>query len=1402
MIFTKRKITITGDKARMDKQIVLYRGDREVEVQFEIIYETIKYRKINAIEDVNASFGQLVIQNDSVAIPTVTDVSPTSEGVVIFKFTKEMIDEITELGTYDFQIRLFDDTQTSRITTPIIENSIIIKEPLSMYEGDTAEVGVAVAGVAKAQEEEYLEPFDEAGNYNETTWATGDIITSGKLNKLEDGITGVNQKVEGMTVPTKTSELTNDSGFTTKKYVDDKTEMLPVRHGYTIFEDAVPHFQEEVYIFDNLQNEEMIPDSVDGKLTISFNDGTEDITKTTTFRNYDNNYADSMDYLDNFEIHLSYSENTNSFAVSVIKWVLNEDGSEETIPCTVTKGTFVCNVYSNLIENYLISDIMYEQISNVPTELRYLTDGRNETLRSKEYYNLYDNSFVWDMNKINERLDENSGVTQNTFSTTYDGKVIKVNQKDSEGIGFGQLVPIKRDKNVAIFVRAEKDVIIKVYNPNTKELIFTMEDIYINSFKYAKYSIPFHKVRDIDNIFIAFTIKDIPTDSFSNNTIHDLMVIDESTFLKKEEILTKANTKEYIPTGDYHPATKKYVDDKTEILPVKNNYIIFEDAVPRLMEDTASTYTIGGESKDYIFDSLQNEDMIISAIKFNLNVTFNDGTNDITKDLILEGDGNGNGFYEGNDIAALINYRKTEHSICMNIIEPNEYITYDILRATLSCDAYSNLLQNHLIQNIDYNKIEHVPSILSSIANGENYTLQDKEYHNLYDNLFIWDTNKFNERLDKNSGVKQNLTNGQVIQVKQKDNEGIGFGQHIPVDSSENIYIVASAGADVIIKVYNSTTKELIDTLDYFDNIGYTTLILNSYFLNGATSIFLAFTVKDSVTDFYGNTYISDLIVHYGSSFLTKGELLTKANTKEYHPTGDYNPATKKYVDDSISTIELTPGPKGDKGDVGPQGPQGEVGPKGDTGEQGPQGIQGPKGNTGERGPQGPAGQDGLTTQVRVNGTTYTQVDGLITLPDYPADVGASSHAHANKDILDGITADKVANWDNKLDSIPAEYITETELNAKGYLTEHQDISGKANVSGQVFTGTVEAPVVKATSYFFTPALVNEGDLTSYYHRLNLGYRNHDYWEFHEYGGDYRFYKNTAGTDAGKSLIANITSTGSNFVGQLKEGGVRVYSPNNKPTAADLGITIPEAYVLPVANQNTLGGIKVGAGLSITADGILSATGGGTADSVNWENVVGKPTFATVATTGSYNDLTDKPTIPTAYTHPATHPASMITGLSTVATSGSYADLTNKPTIPTVTNDLTNALKSNYDTAYTHSQSAHAPSNAEANVQADWNVTDTGSDAYIKNKPTIPAAYTHPTSHPASMITGLAKVATSGSYNDLSNKPTIPTIPSSLPANGGNANTVGGYTIWTGTQAQYNAISNKSSTTIYLIKEG
>lgn len=50
-------------------------------------------------------------------------------------------------------------------------------------------------------------------------------------------------------------------------------------------------------------------------------------------------------------------------------------------------------------------------------------------------------------------------------------------------------------------------------------------------------------------------------------------------------------------------------------------------------------------------------------------------------------------------------------------------------------------------------------------------------------------------------------------------------------------------------------------------------------------------------------------------------------------------------------------------------------------------------------------------------------------------------------------------------------------------------------------------------------------------------------------------------------------------------------------------------YTLPAATADTLGGVMVGAGLSVSG-GVLSATGGGTADAVAWENVTGKPDVA------------------------------------------------------------------------------------------------------------------------------------------------------------------------------------------------
>lgn len=93
------------------------------------------------------------------------------------------------------------------------------------------------------------------------------------------------------------------------------------------------------------------------------------------------------------------------------------------------------------------------------------------------------------------------------------------------------------------------------------------------------------------------------------------------------------------------------------------------------------------------------------------------------------------------------------------------------------------------------------------------------------------------------------------------------------------------------------------------------------------------------------------------------------------------------------------------------------------------------------------------------------------------------------------------------------------------------------------------------------------------------------------------------------------------------------------------------------------------------------------------------------------------------------------------------------------------------DNNYTTSEKtklANIESGAEVNVQSDWNVTDTSSDAYIKNKPTIGSGVltikknnsdegTEFSANSTSDVTAnlnLSTVATSGNYNDLSSLPT------------------------------------------------
>lgn len=133
MIYTTAKVTIQNNTvSTIDRPIILYKGDKNIEIQFEIvesIFRQYKQEGPNTIENLGASYGQLIIQKPDFT-SAISDITETKDGRIVFVIPEEMTDEDIELGLYTFQIRLYDETQSSRVTLPPVINGIEILNPI------------------------------------------------------------------------------------------------------------------------------------------------------------------------------------------------------------------------------------------------------------------------------------------------------------------------------------------------------------------------------------------------------------------------------------------------------------------------------------------------------------------------------------------------------------------------------------------------------------------------------------------------------------------------------------------------------------------------------------------------------------------------------------------------------------------------------------------------------------------------------------------------------------------------------------------------------------------------------------------------------------------------------------------------------------------------------------------------------------------------------------------------------------------------------------------------------------------------------------------------------------------------------------------------------------------------
>ena len=416
------------------------------------------------------------------------------------------------------------------------------------------------------------------------------------------------------------------------------------------------------------------------------------------------------------------------------------------------------------------------------------------------------------------------------------------------------------------------------------------------------------------------------------------------------------------------------------------------------------------------------------------------------------------------------------------------------------------------------------------------------------------------------------------------------------------------------------------------------------------------------------------------------------------------------------------------------------------------------------------------------------------------------------------------AQTDTAISTATNDMATETWVEQQGYLTQHQDISGlatKTELSDHTGNTTIHVTALDKTNWNAKAELSDIPDVTGY---INGAVYDSQTKRINFKHGDTVVAYIDATPFVVDGMVDTVEITGGNLVITWNTDAGKqstsipltdIFNPDNyydktdtdtllaaKANSADLAAVATSGDYDDLVNKPTIPTVPTnvsaftndagyttneGTITGITMNGVSKGTSGnvdlGTVITEH-QSLAGyaqTADLAAVATSGSYTDLTDKPNL----------------------FSGDYNDLTNKPTIPTVP---TNVSAFTNDAGYTTNTGTITGITMNGTSKGTSGVVDLGTvitehqslEGYVQdtdlaavatsgdyddlsNKPSIPtvptnvSAFTNDAGYVQS--TDLATVATSGDYDDLTNKPAIPTVPTNVSAFTNDA----GYTTNTGT---------------------
>ena len=218
MASCKRVIKVNNGTCVLNEDIYVGRGDKLVKVLFEL--EGFKFNDGN----MSTFTGAKVLVRKSNGDKIDAEFKPFENDMIVWEIDNTLIDDIVELGCHDFQIVLTDGT--AEISLPVVYNQFHVFDSL-ISDGNNSNVNSSTINHGHIATGDTSDIFTDTKGYNATNWAENDVITDGKLNKIEDALTYLMSNDVVMISPVKNVLSLKEEKLQVSEISNNTTIVLP-----------------------------------------------------------------------------------------------------------------------------------------------------------------------------------------------------------------------------------------------------------------------------------------------------------------------------------------------------------------------------------------------------------------------------------------------------------------------------------------------------------------------------------------------------------------------------------------------------------------------------------------------------------------------------------------------------------------------------------------------------------------------------------------------------------------------------------------------------------------------------------------------------------------------------------------------------------------------------------------------------------------------------------------------------------------------------------------------------------------------------------------------------------------------------------------------------------------------